>query len=69
MIFFQEISSKDRGPYIRVINGPFSLGWIALPRNGDASYRYYEPESNDHTPTLSGPDLTLLKKQITARRA
>ena len=68
VIFFQEISSKERGPHIRVINGPFSLGWIALPANGDARYRYYEPESNDRTPTLSGTDLTLLKRQISARR-
>ena len=29
MLFFQETSSKRRGSHIRVINGPFSLGWIA----------------------------------------
>jgi hypothetical protein len=66
VIFFQETSSKSRGSHLRVINGPFSLGWIALPANG-GPYRYYEPESNDRTPTLSGPDLDALKRQITAR--
>ena len=66
MIYFQETSSAARGAYIRVINGPFSLGWIAAPLNG-GPYRYYEPESNDHTPLLSGPDLAALKQRIVAR--
>ena len=67
MIYFQETSSARRGPYIRVINGPISLGWIAVPSNGGPYYRYYEPESNDHTPVLSGPDLAALKQRIAAR--
>ena len=67
MIFFQETASRNRGTYIRVINGPFSLGWIAVPASG-GTYHYYEPESNDQTPTLSGTDLEALKKQIAARR-
>lgn len=66
MIFFQETSTKSRGTHIRVINGPFSLGWIAVPASGGA-YRYYEPESNDHAPILSGTNLEVLKQQIAAR--
>jgi hypothetical protein len=66
VIHFQETSSASRGTYLRVINGPFSLGWIAVPPNG-GRYRYYEPESNDHTPVLSGPDLAVLKERIAAR--
>jgi hypothetical protein len=67
MIFFKETSTKNRGTHIRVINGPFSLGWIAVPANG-GPYRYFEPESNDHTPALSGTDLEALKQQIAARQ-
>ena len=67
MIFFQETASRSRGTYIRVINGPFSLGWIAVPSSG-GTYHYYEPENNEHTPILSGTDLEALKKQIAARR-
>jgi hypothetical protein len=66
LVFFQETSTKSRGTYIRVINGPFSLGWIAVPASGGI-YRYYEPESNDRTPVLSGTNLEFLKQQIAAR--
>jgi hypothetical protein len=66
LILFHATSSKSRGAYIRVINGPFSLGWIAVPPSG-GTYRYYEPESNDRTPILSGSDLEVLKQQIAAR--
>jgi hypothetical protein len=66
MIYFQETSTKNRGTHVRVINGPFALGWIAMPVGG-GPYRYYEPEGNDQTPALSGLDLEALKQQILAR--
>ncbi len=67
VIYFQDTSSKARGAYIRVINGPFSLGWIAIPTNGTATYRYFEPESNDATPIFTEADLNALKARISAK--